>query len=864
MNRYIIYLLLVLTIVSCKEDLISKVDTNNAEAVELTGAEAYIAGNSSTRAAALDAYNYVGRSTFINDDQMVLTTIKRTASPINGFHYTGIVYKHEIEDGQTSGGWNRDPDEGYAHDEHGALLTTHPERIYWSDSHNGHTYIGYSKPQGAFDWTVKEATYGGSGTVGIPVYYGSLGDPTAPGIIDYKNDADEEPVSDNNPSAPSDKSYKSGNEKIKSDDILLTYDNDKHAETGGSVAKLYFHHGLAQVRVIVNIQGFSASSTAADSWSVVSGMTLKDMLTLYRWRQQSNAAEALDGTYDVSNVTAIYGSGVTYDQKKDVHLWIPRPEGTGAGVGKQFTFYGLAVPTTMAAESLNLEFTVKYQDPMDPWIDAQKTEPKMVDHTYRAQMSSSIVFRAGYCTTINISLNHNNEQMTVGAEYMDWQLVETPDQGELKKNNTFLTSIARKTGTDRDAEGVTIVGDPLATEDDATWLYKSGNGTILDIDGNDGTIDHPYAISTAEQLLSFAYEVSNGRTFEGQYVKLCTDLVLQPSIDILHDAEGFYTLDSNGARTPSTGIVWPGIGEADKPFNGNFLGSSCYINNLYGKDLFTYLGPNAIVEHIFISKTLGITGKGSVAEVNEGVICGLNVEGDIKVVDPTADYCGSITGINKGVLLACSHIGDTEGYGTVGALVGKNDGVLAVCYCVGDAKSLSPSGRAYAGVGEFTPRSIAYCCYFNKDKFTGQDYPNLTDPGTIGHVAFPLSTAEMQSNRFVNLQYEIDPNTNMPISGNIIDDGTEHTDIFYSHFSLNGGLRRSVEYFFYVFEHTPDIQDEIYLHAPGQPLGQENQDNQVHLKKTIAQWFWQHFDYTTEGALRYEFRFAPATYPKLY
>lgn len=892
MNRYVTYLLLVLILVSCKDRLVA-VDPLTGDAVELKGVEAYMDGNIPAKAPALDAYNYVGRSNFVNNDQMVLTTIKRTESTIPGFHYSGIVYDHVIEQGQTSGGWNRDASEGYAHASDGSLLTTHPERIYWSDSKNGHTYIGYSVPQQPvdgkdFDWTVMEATYGGAGTQGIPVYYGSLGDPTqlqsivgevVTNYIDYTNNLGETPVRDNLDDPNSALSYKTGNDKIKCDDILLTWDNEKVAETGGSVAKLYFHHGLAQVRVIVNIQGFSASTDAADSRSVVSDMILKNMLTMYRWKQQSYKAEALDATYDAANISAIYGaeSGVTCDQKKDVHLWIPRPAGTGSGTGKQFTFYALAVPQVMGVDNattseqiagnLNFEFKVKYPNPMNPDVDVTKT--------YRAHLPNSVEFRAGHCTTINITLNHNNEQMTVGAEYMDWQLVETPDQGELKKNLTFLEH------TDRSK--VTILGDTKATEDDATWLYvDKTTEKILDIYGNDGSQANPFKISTADQLLSFAYEVKGtSRTKAVTYLDISTTTPTTKTIPVNggFDFTGYWvTLDADITMQESlegTDVVWPGIGDATKdgakylhPFNGVFNGGYRHINRLKGSPLFTIIGEDGIVDHLFISDALGITGRGSIAEANYGVICGAYIEGDVEATNSgnsSGSYCGSIVGDNHSMLISCGHIGDVEGtnYESVGSLVGYNNGIVAICYNCGDVKS--DGEKQYAGIGEYTPRSIAYCCYYNGDLYTGQDYEHLDQ--RIGHVAFPLTTAMMQSNVFVNKEATMVGDLSK--ADELFDDEIENkTDPFFFHLSLNYGIRRAVAMLKRAVQYREEDSDGyILIHEATTDPDDPNKYDDLKLKKTLVQWLIDHYskEITPGGELQFshQFQFSPGNYPKL-
>lgn len=899
MNRYLTYIALILILASCNEDKLSVADWFDADAVEVKGVEAYIAGGTSTRAAALDAYNYVGRSMFVNGDKMLLTTIKRTEHPIAGFSYSGIVYDHVVEQGQTSGGWNRDNREGGTE----ASPTQAPERIYWSDATNDHTYIGYSvplQPAGkVFDWTVKNATYEGSGTDGIPVYYGSIGDPlqqqtevdgVITNYIDYTNNDDEKtPVVDDPANPNSASSYKTGNEKIQRDDVLLTYDIAKVAETGGSVAKLYFHHGLAQVRVVVNIMGFSASSTAVDSKSVVSGMILKNMPTLYKWRQMSYMAESLDPTYDAANINEIYGSGVTCDQKKDVHLWIPRPEGTGTGVGKQFTFYALAVPHTMGvnnaqteqeiAQNLNFEFKVKYPNPMNP--------DTTVNKTYRAYMPNSVEFRAGHCTTINISLNHSNEQMTIGAEYMDWQLVETPDEGELKKNLTFLEETGRNT--------VTIIGDPLANEDDATWLYvdKTTN-KIVDIYGNDGSADHPFKISTAKQLLSFAYEVKGtdriqtaykdlkggsqqfatgaGFDFSGYYVKLDADITLQKSLEIWHDNRGFYKFGTDNVHDysiNSQGVTWIGIGDSTHPFNGVFNGGYRHINKLYGASFFNTIGVDGIVDHIFFSDALGVTGRGSIAEVNYGVICGAYIEGDVEAINAgtvAGSYCGSIVGENHSMLISCSHIGDIKGtnYETVGAILGYNDGIVAICYNCGNVTSSGSGEHTYAGIGKYSPRSIAYCSYFNGDLYNGHGYSDLN--ALIGHVAYPLTTVMMQSNVFVNKVATASDDGMTTTGGEIIDDGLgQKTDPFFFHLSLNGGIKRSVVMLKRAVQQEADAQGYIPIHGASGSPEDPNRYEVLKLKKTLVQWLIDHYSYLDNTDLKFshQFQFIPGAYPKL-
>ncbi|MCI5756787.1 MAG: hypothetical protein MR037_00935 [Bacteroidales bacterium] len=179
-------------------------------AVPLKGIEASVYGSTAKRAPALDKDYHVGRSVFVNADQMVLTCIKRTQSPIPGFTYSGIVFNHTVGEGQTTGGWDRDENRGGT----AANPTQVPDAIYWSDATNPHTYIGYSLPQPreSFTWNADE--HG--------IYSGALRsiatvteNETTTRFIDHTTDAN-----------------------LKADDLLLTYDTDTVSETGGSVAKL--------------------------------------------------------------------------------------------------------------------------------------------------------------------------------------------------------------------------------------------------------------------------------------------------------------------------------------------------------------------------------------------------------------------------------------------------------------------------------------------------------------------------------------------------------------------------------------------------------------------------------------------------
>lgn len=732
MKKTISYIICALSLVACGDDG-DLVLPNTQDVVPLAGIDAEVYSGASTRAPALDKDNHVGRSVFVSADQMVLTSIKRTQNHVTKFSYKGIVYDYLVEEGQTSGSWNRDENKGCTE----ADPNTVPLRIYWTDAASAHTYIGYSLPQpiNTFSWrTETDGTYTGK----LRSANSTTGETPAT-FIDHTT-----------------------NENIIKDDLLLTYDNAKLAEPGGSVAKIYFYHALANVRVIVNISGFSASDQHDDVKSNVHDMVLKEMPIDYQWNQTSAGVTAL------SNST-----------KMDTHMWIPRQDGTGTGVGKQFTFYALAVPRTGVTQAIS--FKVTYPNPMKP--------DSVLTNTYTTSISG-IEYRAGFCTTINITLNHQNEDITVGAEYMDWQYVETPDQSELKKNSTMLTSKML------DRSNYTLFGDVKANADDATWLYiDESSRKIVDIYGNDGSSTNPFVIATAQQLVAFANEVKGtGRSavtyknlagtettlaagasfdFTDYYVKLDADIVLQPEL------------------MPTDTLTWCGIGDDAHAFNGKFLGGKRTIRSLYGSPFFYKLGSTAVVEQLNIMDVIEVDGRGTIANESYGLIAAVFANGPIRQKEPAdkAIYSGSLVGTvaTGGAVISCAHFGDVEawaeGAGVIGGLVGYNQGLLLACYHSGKEKNLvnnAGTANTYAGVGKFSAGSYAFSCYYNIDAD-----PEMSDYASLNHGkhAFPVHIDVMQSDKFVNDTVAI-----TVLKDDNIDYEQAHQEWTDQHRSLNNAL----------------------------------------------------------------------------
>ena len=672
-----------LAIASCSEQNMPGVN-DDCDPRLLTGINALMGQSESRAYVPLTDPNYIGRKDFANGDKLVFTTIKRTNSPIEAYTYAGIVWN------RTGGGWNRDEN---------------AENIYWSDGESGHTFTAYSLPVGDFAWEEK----GG-------YYFGKLGNFTTDDAtaIDYCSTFGSDfSIAETD----------SGSIKLRRDDLVLSHKTDLVADPGGSIATVRFNHALSFVYIKVDINGFAASSTAEDTKSRVHDMEILSQPIYYKWNKASSAAEPLNGS-ESEKPDWITNASAT----KTLKACIFNPKGQNNNQYKEFIFTSLAVPTTEAGRTMQMRFKVTYPDPLRP-------NTATVTKTYVAKLNDVKLY-AGKRTQINITLHHTDETMTVGAEYHDWEFVSTPDNSNLTKKSTFLSYVSR--------DSVTIHTDLLkATEDDATWLYykrdtngaiqkdANGNDIILDVYGNDGTERKPYIIATADQLLSFAYEVKGttkggaGFDFRGKCVKLDAAITMQPKLTTQAD--------------DASAVHWIGIGDNDHAFNGKFLGYSRQLSGLLGKPLFIKTDTAAFVEHISLKNVLGVDGGGAAVETNGGILGACIIEGDVIYTSTTGTYCGSLAAVNEetGHILSCVHIGKVQGPDYVGGLVGLNKGHIVASYHTGYV--ISRDNSKVNGTVAKSDNGKVFGIYFNSDYL----------PGTNESEA--QSTTYLQSKEFVNV-----------------------------------------------------------------------------------------------------------------
>ena len=597
--------------------------SGNNDAVLLTGLSATIQGGTQTRAdestSKKEPY-YIGRESFVAGDILHLQKFYRTSSTLSEFSYNNILWTKTTDEG----GWTQ----------------SDKQKIYWSDATSEHTLVAYSLPyevKDGFSWT---ATDGGTGADSI--YHGQLSvtqQDDESYVLDY---TDPESGTEG----------KSGVQKMKDDDVVLSYSTSVVPDASG-IANAEFRHALACLTIDLNISGFSASTSQNDYDTRVTSVTIEKLPYKYRWNQLKYETEAED-----DSTTAV----------ADVKAWTQSTEGTGTNASRQFYYHTLAVPGKR--ENVKINFTVTYPDPV-------KTGETRTN-TYSATVPE-VVMVSGKRTTVKISLDHQNEDMTVGAEIESWQYYDTPDQGSLSKNSTYLSSI--------DYSNIGL-GKSTTSLENATWLYTP-EMKLLDIYGHTGTKDDPYTICTAQQLLAFAKEVNNGYSFEGKYVRLDANLYMQPS-------------------TSATSVSWIGIGDTEEhSFQGNFDGGLRELRNLKGKPLFGYVGENATIEGVRLYKYLtGITGTtdgGSIAISNAGTISGCFVNGDVTGTTVAGGICAE----NTGTIIACAHTGGVKCTGTdatAGTIAGSNDnGTITACY---------------AGCGFTGATTVLLQCYYDNEWYS--------------------------------------------------------------------------------------------------------------------------------------------------
>ena len=664
--------------------------TGDSDPQELKGITVSIKGSglSSTRATATTSVIGVelGRNSFVADDQLMLTTFKRTSNAIDQFSYTDKEYVY------SGTAWS--------------MATK--EKLYWTDAVSMHTIAGYSLPSSDCFWAT-----GSLSDTDTKCYYGALGGSYINGNLVLPDTVD----------------YSAGNTAVQAQDLLLLHNAALSPEENQTAAALEMKHALSSVRVNVNVDDYSSGSSSVDYNEVtISDVIIKNQPVFYRWNQVGDSVISSTSQDDISTIA---GADYSSDTKRMIKLWQASSTDDAKTGTKSESFYGLVVPQTkeyynyyakegvVTVQPVQISFTVSYPNAKTGEVES---------HTYTTSVygsnSSQVYFNPGKCTTIDINMNHKNEKLTTTVSFQDWQFVATPDQGELVKVTNYLSSV--------DFTKVYTPADVKANASlDATWLHSSGN-SYADEAGNDGSVTHPYLINTPDQLLTLAKMVNtDGVTFEGKYIVLNADIIMQASSD---------STKAESSKSSKSAVVWPGIGTEEHTFQGTFWGANRYIHRLYGNPLFTAIGASGNVSRVQLH-SISVAGDGVLANTNAGMIAGCRIFGDATLTG-TGSAQGAVVGTNSGDIVACYHVGNTQGVAThVGGLVGSNTGSLTGCYHTGTVTGGSVLGGIVA-VSSLASDKFIYGCYYNSTLFT-------TGASIEGVTGYPRNT--MVSSGFVTM-----------------------------------------------------------------------------------------------------------------
>ena len=234
--------------------------------------------------------------------------------------------------------------------------------------------------------------------------------------------------------------------------------------------------------------------------------------------------------------------------------------------------------------------------------------------------------------------------------------------------------------------------------------------------GGMGTEADPYQIATAEQLAYLAESVNSGTTYEGQYIKLTADIVLN---------------DTSADNWTSTAKQWTPIGTSSKPFSGTFDGgkhtiSGMHINSEYS-GLFGFIN-DADIKNIHVSESYicSSTYAGGIVAYCYGTCTFTNCtnNGDVSASNSAGGIVGRCRDNATATIINCTNSGTISDGDYIGGIIGncRNNSTVTVINCIN-------SGTVSA---DFSAGGIAgTCCPYSSLTIT-----DCTSSSTISATSF--------------------------------------------------------------------------------------------------------------------------------
>ncbi|MBP3708367.1 MAG: hypothetical protein J6J36_07225 [Clostridia bacterium] len=190
-----------------------------------------------------------------------------------------------------------------------------------------------------------------------------------------------------------------------------------------------------------------------------------------------------------------------------------------------------------------------------------------------------------------------------------------------------------------------------------------------------------YSINNKEDLIRFAEEVNNGKSFEGVIVKLNSDI----------DLEG------------TTNNQWIPIGVTEETA-GNFIEDDTERKSFKG----TFEGNNHTISGIYMDGDSNLSG---LFALNDGIIRNLNVKNS--VINAAGAYSGAIAAFSTGHIINCNNYVDiksTCSAGATGGIVGYATAGARIINCSNYGKVTNTNGAFCGGISGYTWASDIIRC----------------------------------------------------------------------------------------------------------------------------------------------------------
>lgn len=247
---------------------------------------------------------------------------------------------------------------------------------------------------------------------------------------------------------------------------------------------------------------------------------------------------------------------------------------------------------------------------------------------------------------------------------------------------------------------------------DVSQVYDSNPGVL---EGS-GTEQDPFVINSIEDLVVFANNVTNGNTYQNQYVKLGVSLDFKSDKSYVDPKRENYfgyagklkdaLTTGEGFNPIGTTIVKSDVTDTSNSFCGSFDGNGKQIINLLmNKDVSNMVETNRYalfgadlfgkVENLGVTKvnySLSANGQKSgmagIVVNNKGTIRNCYVTGNINVIQngEAEIYSVGITIFNRGIIESCYNLATINGIST--------SNTNSSCYCAGIVSNNEDEGAA--------------------------------------------------------------------------------------------------------------------------------------------------------------------------